>query len=577
MAVPASVIVASCLCVGASACVSSGLAFCATFSVSLLFVVRELSPERIDGVIGVVDACLRREARYARATVEAETRRLRDQARAHPVLAFLYARAEGVARRARALIADAADRLKTRAEPKWRDLGDATVVALSWLRLAAGVINLAVAVLTTMAERRAASGLRRGGVNGIRTMPNTEADAALASSSSKPDATLFVVWIAATFMYSTPVFVQRAVTSGMASFAACFTCFATLCCFALMQANKAYLWTSCDVAGGNTARLRRRAGDDAITGGTVGADVPHAWELLWCEIILVNYLVDACLLCITLDSRPVALAFLAACNLATLKVARQVEANGSAGVIRWRGHAVAVCAMGIAKVFVVCLVLDFHLGALSFAFLCGVIAFLLNKAISSLPDVGAPVDDNAGYTDVTGDVELLPDYVKAENLSTRATFNHEAEEGSSSAAACDREGEQDSSTPAVFDCEEREDSSFAAACDREDGEESSPPAAFDREEEEDSSSAAPCEREEEGTTTKEHFDGSDSEELVEEQRQEEQGGGGGGIDEWNFVETDPVMPINVNGGAKGKFKRWPRKYSLRPKKKFLVFQCKIKR
>uniref|UniRef100_J3LZK9 Uncharacterized protein n=1 Tax=Oryza brachyantha TaxID=4533 RepID=J3LZK9_ORYBR len=243
MAVPASVIVTSCRCVGASACVSSGLVFCATFAVKSPFVARELSPEHIDGVFGVVDECLRREARYATAAVEAETRRLGDTARCHPVPAFLYARAEGGARRARALIADAGGRLKrmSESEGKWRDITDATVAALAWLRLTATVINLAVAVLTTMT------------------------DTASTSSSSKPDATLFVVWIAATFMYSTPVFVQYA--SGMASVAACFTCFVALCGFALMQANKVHLWTSTDVAGSNTARQRRRAGKDAITRG----------------------------------------------------------------------------------------------------------------------------------------------------------------------------------------------------------------------------------------------------------------------------------------------------------------------
>uniref|UniRef100_A0A0E0KSU5 DUF4220 domain-containing protein n=1 Tax=Oryza punctata TaxID=4537 RepID=A0A0E0KSU5_ORYPU len=510
MAVPASVVVASCLCVSASACVSSGLAFCATFAVSLLFVARELSPEHIDGVFTAVDACLQKAACYARAAVEAETWRLRDDpARCHPAFAFLYDRTEGGARRARALVTDAVDRLKTwAAESKWRDMTDAAVAAFCWLRLTAGLINLAVAVLTTMAERRAASGLRRSGAHGIRTTPNTEADeAAMTSSSSKPDATLFVVWIAGTFTYSMPVFFQCAVTCGMASLVACFACFATLCCFALMQANKVNLWSPCDVAGINTAM----------------AEVPHAWGLLWSEITLVTYLVDACLLCITLDSwpsRPVALAFVAICNLATLKVARQVDANGSAGVIRRRAHAVAVCAMGIAKVFVVCLVLDFPLGALRFAFLCSVIAFLLNKAAGSLPDVSAPVDANAGYADVAGDVELLPDYVNSEDLNNHATVSHEEEDDSNSPAACDRENEHDSSNSAAIDGEE------------------------------------------EGTITKEYFDGSDSE-LVEEQRQEEEEDYGGGMDEWNLVETDSVMPINVNGGANGKFKRWPRKYLRR--------------
>uniref|UniRef100_A0A0D9W764 Uncharacterized protein n=1 Tax=Leersia perrieri TaxID=77586 RepID=A0A0D9W764_9ORYZ len=180
-------------------------------------------------------------------------------------------------------------------------------------------------------------------------------------------------------------------------------------------------------------------------------------------------------------------------------------------MVRWRAHAVAACATGVAKVFVVCLVLGFHPGALGFAFLCGVIALVLNRAISSLPD--------AGDADIAGEGEVPePEHVAAED--------------SSSSAVCGREDdEQYLSTSAAFGCEEEEDSSFAAVCDRE----------------------------EEDKTTKENFDGSD--EVIEEQ--EEQNFSDGCMDEWNLVEADPVMPINVNGGANGsgKFKRWPQKYS----------------
>ncbi|KAL5216373.1 hypothetical protein ABZP36_007774 [Zizania latifolia] len=551
MAVPASIIAASCLCVGASACVSPGLAFCATFAVSLVFVARELSPEHIDGAFAAVDACLRQEARHARAAVEARTRRLRHAERGRPVLEILHSRAEGAAHRAHASITDAVDRLKNRAEPKWTA---ATVAALSWLLLAGVAINLAVAVLITIAERWLdPTALRRRGVHGITTTtPNTEGDAASPSSSSKPDATLFVVWIALTFMYSAPVFLQSAVTSGMASFAACFACFAALCWFTLMQAEKVYQWGSCDVGSSNTTNPRRRAGD---------ADVPHDWDSLWSENVIVTYFIDACLLCIALDSRLVSLALLAACNLATLRVSRQ-EANGSAGAIRWRGHAVAVCAMGIAKVLAVCLVLDFHLGALSFAFLWYVIAFLL--------DADAPADDNAEDVDVymddvagDDDEEPEPDYVNAEDLSIHASSDNEEGECSSTQVTFVHGEEEDSSAHATSDHDEKEDTSTPAAVDREEEEEEDPSSAasFDNEEQEDSSStAARDHEEEEGQTTKERSDGSDSEEHVnvEEQREEEPNYNAG-MDDWNLVEADEMMPIDVNRGGSKKFWLWRRK------------------
>ncbi|KAG8082676.1 hypothetical protein GUJ93_ZPchr0014g47351 [Zizania palustris] len=525
MAVPASIIAASCLFVGASACVSPGLAFCATFAVSLVFVARELSPEDIDGAFAVVDGCLRQEARRARAA-------LRHAARGRPVLEMLHAGAEGAARRAHASITDAVDRLKNRVVPKWTD---ATAAAWSWLLLAGGAINLAVAVQISKAEWRLdPTALRRRGVHGITTpTSNTEGDAASPSSSSEADATLFVFWIALTFMYGAPVFLQSAVTSGMASFAVCFACFAAFLWFTLMQAEKVYRWGSCDVGSSNMTSPRRRAGD---------ADVSLAWESLWCENVIVTYFIDACLLCIALDSRLVSLALLAACNLATLRVARlhRQETNGSAGAIRWRGHAVAMCATGIAKVLAVCLVVDFMLGALSYAFLCSVITFLLDAdapADDDAEDAGVYMDDVAGDDDEDSE----PDYVNAEDLSIHASSDNEEEE-------C-------SSTPATFVHGEEEDSITYATSDHDNKEDTSTPAAVDREEEEEedpSSSAAFDNEEDEGLTTKERSDGSDSDEHVEEQREEEPNYNAG-MDDWDLVEADVVMPIDVNRGGSKKF------------------------
>lgn len=516
MAVPASLLVSSGLCVGASACVSSGLAFCATFAVSLLFVARVLSPELVDGVLGLVGACAPQEARLARAAVvsaylniEADARRLRDAARALPVLAHIYARAEERARRGHAFVTDGVDGLKRRARAKWSDLTDVTIAALCWLRLTAGVINLTATVLFPVAleeaKNRAPSVLRWRGVKGIRSPLNEESEEAVVSSSScsKPDTALLVGWIAVILMYCTHVLVLSAVTSGVTSFAACFACFAALCGFAIVEAERIYLWGSYDID--TRANPRRRVGNAGKAGGTMETDVRDAWQSLCWEIIF-TYFSDACFLCVALGPRPVALAFLAVCNLATLKVARQVyltaddgeEANGPAhgvdgDVSKWQRAAMAVLAMDSAKVLAIYLVLDFYLGALSFVCLCITTAFSLDKEVC-LSDVHASGDDNGEGADL---------------------------------ARIDVAG----------DAEGSESSDDVSA--------------------EDSSTIAASEHEEEGSATQEHCDESSS----EEQRQEEPDySSSSSVDDWSLVVVDPVTPNKVNGGTTRNFRPWPRIY-----------------
>uniref|UniRef100_M8B8T4 DUF4220 domain-containing protein n=1 Tax=Aegilops tauschii TaxID=37682 RepID=M8B8T4_AEGTA len=91
MTVPVSLLVSSGLCVGVSACVPTGLAFHASFALSLVYLVRVLSPELVDGFFGLVDAVVQEDLRNARAF-------FRDD----PLIAPIYACAEEQARRAHA-------------------------------------------------------------------------------------------------------------------------------------------------------------------------------------------------------------------------------------------------------------------------------------------------------------------------------------------------------------------------------------------------------------------------------------------------------------------------------------------
>ncbi|KAM3388421.1 hypothetical protein ACQJBY_010909 [Aegilops geniculata] len=505
MTVPVSLLVSSGLCVGVSACVPTGLAFHASFALSLVYLVRVLSPELVDGFFGQVDAVVREDLRNARAF-------LRDD----PLIAPIYACAEEQARRAHAFAAEAIDGLESKARAQMSGLTDAAVAAFLWLRLAAGVTNLLATVLITAAlneaKSRAPSVLRWRGVKGLRTPPREEAEAAANPRSSR-GTTMLVAWISAIVAYCTLVFTINGICNGITSFAMCFPCFAALCGFALMEAERVYLWDSyvIDTRGGgsSTADRRRRAGN-AAGGAITEKDVRDAWECLWFVIIMMHC-IDACFLGLMLGNRPFVLASLAIYNVAALASARKAylttddgeDANGAhVNVNKWHNAAMTVVAIDVAKVVATYVVLDFYLGALLLVSLGAKAVFLLDRAIYLSDEGASGEDDDSNQEDadlageVTGDTEGSDDDTQeVDDL------------------AGDAEGSDDNRA---------ENSSDIAVCEHE---------------------------KEEDSATEKHSDVSDS----EEQRRAESDYSSSSVDDWTFVGADPTMPTNVNGGASRRF------------------------
>ncbi|KAF7017486.1 hypothetical protein CFC21_030923 [Triticum aestivum] len=511
MTVPVSLLVSSGLCVGVSACVPTGLAFHASFALSLVYLVRVLSPELVDGFFGLVDAVVQEDLRNARAF-------FRDD----PLIAPIYACAEEQARRAHAFAAEAIDGLERKARAQLSSLMEAAVAAFLWLRLAAGVTNLLATVLITAAlneaKSRAPSVLRWRGVKGFRPPPREEAEAVAAAANSRTSrgTTVLVAWISAIVAYCTLVFTINGICNGITSFAMCFPCFAALCGFALMEAERVYLWDSyvIDTRGGgsNTANPRRRAGN-AAGGAITEKDMRDAWECLWFVIIMMHC-IDACFLGLMLGKRPFVLASLAIYNVAALASARKAylttdegeDADGAhVNVNKWHNAAMTVLAIDVAKVVATYVVLDFYLGALLFVSLGAKAVFLLDRAIY-LSDEGASGDDDSNLEgaglagEVAGETEGSDD--DTQEVADLAGDVAGDAEGS------DDIGAENSSDIAVSEHEEEEDSA-----------------------------------------TEKHSDVSDS----EEQRRAESDYSSSSVDDWTFVGADPMMPTNVNGGANRRF------------------------
>ncbi|KAF7002736.1 hypothetical protein CFC21_018178 [Triticum aestivum] len=522
MTVPVSLLVSSGICVGVSACLSTGLAFHASFALSLVYLVRVLSPELVDGFFGQVDAVVQEDLRNARAF-------LRDD----PLIAPIYACAEEQARRAHAFAAEAIDGLQRKAREQMSGLTDGAVAAFLWLRLAAGVTNLLATVLLTAAlneaKSRAPSVLRWRGVKGFRPPPReeTEAEAEAATSRSKRGTTVLVAWISAIVAYCTLVFTINGICNGITSFAMCFPCFAALCGFALMEAERVYLWDSYVIdtraGGSNTANARRRAGN-AAGGAITEKDMRDAGECLWFVIIMMHC-IDAYFLGLMLGNRPFVLASLAIYNVAALASARkaylttdegEVADGAHVNVNKWHAAAMTVVAIDVAKVVATYVVLDFYLGALLFVSLGAKAVFLLDRAIY-LSDEGASEDDDSN------------------------------EEGADLAGsdAGDAEGNQEGDTEGSDeDTQEVADLAGDVAGDSEGSDDIGT---------ENSSDIAACEHEEEeDSSTEKHSNVSDS----EEQRRAESdysSSGSSSVDDWTFVGADPTMPTNVNGGANRRF------------------------
>ncbi|KAL6651041.1 hypothetical protein ACP70R_009966 [Stipagrostis hirtigluma subsp. patula] len=464
-AVPATVVAAAAVSIGAFACASTLLAYYATFAASLVCLARAVSPERVDEFL----AHLRRTAQLARdaaasvwTDVEADLRRLRDAARGSPVVAPVYARAEERARVALAAVAGWADALKSWAAASWTEHKEAAHAAQFLLRLVAAVINLAATALFTAAYEeakiRAPAVLRylRGLIRDIRPPPplpckKTE-EAALSSGFDCLDVIVPYLLCSMDLVFNSNAKgpMQIVVVTFVTSLGL------TILFKELFYApgDSDETDTTDDVL--DEADTSRRevaaAADDgeAEAGRTVDQKMRESWDYLWLQII-VAYGIDAFLLRIMVGPRLVALALLARFNLEVLKVCRRIQLTpddgegakkGSEGADKWRSAVMAVLVASGAKVLAIYLVLGFHLAAHSFASLCLVGASLALQE-ASLSDLDAPEEDDsweegAGLADdVIGGAEESEE-VSAEhsNRSTDEGIIGDAKEGSATEQHC---------------------------------------------------------------------------------------------------------------------------------------------
>ncbi|XP_039818667.1 uncharacterized protein LOC120681211 [Panicum virgatum] len=258
---------------------------------------------------------------------------------------------------------------------------------------------------------------------------------------------------------------------------------------------------------------QQREGDAGEARLGAELDMHESWLFLW-VLIIIAFCFDAFLLYVTLGPRPIELALLALWNFEVLCVGRQAGltpgdgegAEGSAegvdgAVDKWRCGALAVLAASGVKIFVIYLVLDFYLAALSFLWLCAMADLLLLEEDSLLE-----MDESGGDEDREEELAGV-----GEDITVGA------DEGADEARA--------------------EHSSTSSS------------------EDEVEANASSSEDEEEGCALKEHCDSSSSEERehLEEQRWEEPDGSSRGStdedDSWDLVEIDPEMPAKDNCGA----------------------------
>ncbi|KAE8781068.1 hypothetical protein D1007_45730 [Hordeum vulgare] len=564
MPVPVSLLVSSGLCVGVSACVSTGLAFHASFVLSLVYLVRVLSPELVDGFFGQVDAFVQQDLRQSR-----------DAIRDDPLMAPIYACAEERARRALAFVAEAVDGLEMKAREKLSGLTDAAVAAFHWLRLAAGVTNLVATILVTAAlneaKSQAPSVLRWRGVKGLRTPPppRDEAEAEAPNPRSSRDTTVLVAWISAIVAYCTLVLTINGICNGIASFAMCFPCFVALCGFALMEAERVYLWDSyvIDTRGSssrNTANPRRRVSNAA--GGITEKDMRDAWECLWFVIIMMHC-IDACFLGLMLGKRPFVLASLAIYNVAALASARKAylttdegeDADGAhVNVNKWQNAAMSVLAIDVAKVVATYVVLDFYLGALLLVSLGAKAAFLLDRVIY-LSDDGALGDDDSSPegAGLAGDAAADAEGDQEDAGLTREVFGDQEDAGLTREVFGDQEDA--GLTREVFGDQEDAGLTREVAGDSKGSDDDSQKVADlggdvdgDAEGSDDigaENASDIAHEEEKGSATEEHSDVSDSEEQHRQESDCSNSSSSSSVDDWTFVGADPMMPANVNGGA----------------------------
>ncbi|TVU15224.1 hypothetical protein EJB05_38732, partial [Eragrostis curvula] len=395
--VPAALVAAAAALIGVSAQVSTTLAYFAAFAVSLVPVARAAWPEEVDGDLGRLDARLRRWARAAfasaRADLAADMRRLRRAARGNAVVAPVYDRAEERARVAFAAVADGFVASRRWAEAAWREHRGAARTAWFVLRLVpraiywlgAGLIEEAYDGAVVRAP--AVLSYLRGVVKEIRKKKSV--DAVVSSSYggiSHMDMPCliktagYVVICADMAVYVNAIF-------GI-SFRFWVPCFFVTCFTALIVAE----W----VCG-----LLEEDDDSIEPTRNAEVKVPESWRYLWFTMITAHF-VDVYLLRLALGPRPVAVAFLALCNVKVINVGKKVQrtpdgdGDGSAGGAgKWRRVATAVLAASSVKVFAIYVLLGFQPAALSLASL-GVTTVLLLIREENLSDLEAPGHFDSG-------------------------------------------------------------------------------------------------------------------------------------------------------------------------------------
>jgi hypothetical protein len=535
MAVPVSLIVSSGLLVVSAAYGSARLAFVVTFLLSYVFLERLLSP-RIDRFFRQVDA-----------VVLGDLLTVRDFIRDEPLTASIYAAAEDRARRARAFVADAIGSLETETRATLSGAKDAAAAAFLWLRLGAGVANLVATLLMNAAfdeaRSRAPQVLRWRGVKGLTASPPNEEGSA---PEPKKSTMFLVLWIAAILAYCAQMVTVGGVCSGMASFRQCFPCLAALCGFALMEAERLYLWGSYAIDTTTGSSDTANPGPDASQGVAKEKDLQDAWTFLW-FLVTAMHGIDAILVARMLGKRPFVLAALAIYNLSAVKAARQAyltadDADGAPGsVSRWRRAVLKVLTMDVAKVVAAYLAIDYYLGASLFVPLCAKTALLLDITIHLSEDDASNQEVDGISENIAGDVEGSDHSNQegtglAEDLAGYAQgSNDDNQEGAAVAeetVACDH----DSSDTVARDHEEEEGSTTEEHSNVSDSEDS-------RDHQDD-----------EGSTTAEHSDVSDSEEPRQEES-DNSSNSSSSMDGWSFigVDVEPTMPADVNGGVGRKF------------------------
>ncbi|CAN6235632.1 unnamed protein product [Urochloa humidicola] len=564
---PAFLVPAAAACIAVTACVSGGLvvAYHATLALCLACFARAVWPDRVDAVLVPLGARARRAALLARADLEADLRRLRAHLATAPACAAA-ARWAGAARRG--------------AEAKWAEHRAAAGAAWFLLRLAGRAARIASAVLLDAAREEAAAhapsvmAYLRGLVlpGGASSSPATSAK----EGDEGGDAG-FELWdvvclagIAFYLLFSVR-FILSFNLSTKSWMQLCGACSVVMCGLSALVADWIDPLDDDDsddddtgtTAAGEDDTARQEGCGDARLGDAELEEVRESWQFMY-VLIFMAFCSDALVLHAAFGPQPIVLLLLAACNFFVLDIGKDVQlapddGEGAAAVDEavntWRWGAVWVFVASSVKVFLVYLLVDFYMAALSFLWLC-VMADLLLAEEDSLLELYEPGGDEgreegdagSGAEDVNGGAEGGADEADHVHSDTSSSEDEEADHVHSDTSSSEDE-------EADYVLEERTNATSS-----EDEEEDYVLEDQDYVLEEhchspeERANNATSSEDEEGDATEEHCDGSEEHEHLKEQRQEETGcSRGGSVDDgWDLVEVDPEMPVKYETRANHK-------------------------